>query len=64
MKCEKCEEIIQDNNIYKFRDKTLYEDCYIDAVLPPVRKMYYENDSSEFTRRLKDSYISCPQQFH
>jgi DNA-directed RNA polymerase subunit RPC12/RpoP len=64
MKCEKCGQIIQDNDGYKSRDKILCEDCYIDMLLPPVGKMYYEHSASNFMIRLKDSYISCPQQFH
>ena len=63
-KCEKCNVKIVMEEERNLNSTVLCEDCYIDAVLPPVRKMYYENDSSEFMRRLKDQYISCPQQFH
>jgi len=64
MKCDKCKEVIQDNDAYKYREKTLCEDCYIDMLLSPVGKMYYEYSASNFMIRLKDSYISRPQQFH
>ena len=63
-KCEKCNVKVVKGEEKNLNSIILCEDCYIDDVFPPVRKMYYENDSSEFTRRLKDSYISCPQQFH
>ena len=42
MKCEKCGEIIQDNNIYKFRDKTLCENCCIYIRSPRVRKTHWQ----------------------
>jgi len=63
-KCDRCNVKIVKGEERNFNSSILCEDCYIDAVLPPVRKMYYENDSSEFMRRLKDSYIACPQKFH
>ena len=63
-KCEKCNVKIETGEERDFNSRILCEDCNIDAVLPPVRKMFYENDSSEFMRRLKDSYIACPQKFH
>jgi len=64
MKCDRCNIKIVKGEGRNLNSRILCEDCYIDAVLPPVRKMYYENDSTEFTRRLKDSYIACPQKFH
>ena len=63
-KCEKCTVKIVRGEERNLNSRILCEDCYIDAILPPVRKMYYEKDSLEFMRRLKDSYISCPQKFH
>jgi len=52
MKCEKCGEIIQDNNIYKFRGKTLCENCYIDIRTPRVRKTHWQYLSSIKTEYL------------
>jgi len=62
-KCDKCDLPVHDKDKRGFNGKTLCEDCYIDMLLPPVRKMYYENSDS-FMLRLKDSYIACPQQYH
>ena len=64
MKCDRCNIGIAKGEERDLNSIILCEDCYIDAVWPQVRKMYYENDSSEFMRRLKDSYIACPQKFH
>jgi hypothetical protein len=58
-KCDKCNIKIVNGEERDLNFRVLCEDCYIDAVLPPVRKMCYENDSSEFMRRLKDSYMRC-----
>jgi len=63
-KCDKCNSKMIRGEERNLNSIILCEDCYIDAILPRVCKMYYEYDSSEFMRRLKDSYISCPQQFH
>ena len=32
MKCEKCGEIIHEDDIYRFNDKKVCDDCYIDLV--------------------------------
>ena len=64
MKCDRCNFKIEKGEERNLNSRILCEDCYIDALLPPVRKMYYKNDASEFMRRLKDSYIASPQQFH
>ncbi len=64
MKCKQCNSIIKQDEERVFNAEILCEDCYIDAQLPPVRKMFYDQDGTEFYRRLKDSYIACPQKFH
>jgi len=64
LKCDTCNIKIARGEGRDLKCRFLCEDCYIKAVWPPVRKMYYENDSSEFMRRLKDSYIAYPQKFH
>jgi len=63
-KCDRCNIKIVKGEKRDLNSITLCEDCYIDAALPPVRNMYYENDSSGFMRRLKGSYIAYPQKFH
>ena len=62
--CDTCGKAIDDGEDREHNSKICCEDCYIDAILPPVRKMYYENDASEFMRRLKDGYIVIPQRYH
>lgn len=61
--CHKCNQTINDGEEIKKNSKTLCEDCYIDTLLPPVQKSYFENDSS-FMQRLNNSYIAHPQTFH
>ncbi len=62
--CDKCKISVSKGEEYQHNSKILCEDCYIDILLSPIRKMYYESSSSNFMLRLKDSYIACPQQFH
>jgi len=62
--CDTCGRAIDEGEERKHQSKTVCEDCYIDTLLPPVRKTYYENDSSEFMRRLRDAYTSIPQRYH
>lgn len=64
MNCDKCKRIIVDGEEKEINSKILCDDCYIDAIWPPVRKMYYENDPAEFMRRLKEMYSLHPQQYH
>ncbi len=61
--CQKCKSSISTGEEREHNSNILCEDCYIDLLLPPVRKMHYENNAS-FMLRLKDSYIACPQQYH
>jgi len=61
--CDKCNKSVNQGEEMELGSQVLCEDCYIDAVSLPVRKMYYES-SSNFMMRLKDSYIACPQQYH
>ncbi len=62
-RCYKCKNVINDGDERKHNSKVLCEECYLDEIVSPVRKMYYEHSSS-FMLRLKDSYISNPQKFH
>ncbi len=62
--CAKCKQAIEDGEEMLHNSLVLCDDCYLDAVLPRVRKMYYENEPSEFMRRLKDSYSMHPQRYH
>ncbi|MCP4692174.1 MAG: hypothetical protein GY859_29280 [Desulfobacterales bacterium] len=62
--CERCKKPIIEGDERAHNEKTVCEDCYIDLLLSPVRKMYYENDASGFMLRLKDAYIAHPQQYH
>lgn len=63
-RCEKCKKAIMDGEERSHHGKSLCEDCLIDVLLPPVKKMYYDNDASGFMVRLKDSYIAHPQKYH
>lgn len=62
--CEQCQTSVSSEDEKKLHSRILCEDCYIDAVWPPVRKMYYENDPAGFVQRMKDSYSMNPQQYH
>jgi len=62
--CVKCKISISDGEERELDSQILCEDCYVDAVSPPIRKTFYENDASEFMRRLKDTPISHPQKYH
>jgi hypothetical protein len=64
MECSHCQSAIDVSEAREHRGMVLCEDCYIQVLWPPVRKMYYENDHAEFMRRLKESYVSFPQQYH
>lgn len=64
MTCDICKKTICDGEERELNSKTVCEDCCIDALLPRVRKMFYENDRAEFMRRLKDSYPVRKQRYH
>jgi hypothetical protein len=63
-KCDVCGLPLEDGEKRERNGRSICEDCYIDGLLPPVRKMHYENSSANFMIRLKDSYIAHPQKFH
>ncbi|MCP4351992.1 MAG: hypothetical protein GY795_41545 [Desulfobacterales bacterium] len=62
--CSKCGKVVNSGEEREHSSELFCEDCYIDAVSPPVRKMYYENCASNFMLRLKDSYSVREQQYH
>ena len=62
--CVECNKSISDGNGRELNSQILCEDCYIDFVSPTVRKTYYENDASEFMRRLKNASPTRPQKYH
>ena len=62
--CDKCQKAIEAGEEREYRSQILCEDCYLDAIWPRVRKTYYEHDSAEFMRRLKEAYSLHPQQYH
>jgi hypothetical protein len=64
MFCDKCKRTIDPGEERKINGETLCDDCYIDRIWPRVRKSYYQHDSAEFMRRLKESYSVYPQQYH
>jgi len=61
--CNKCNQMIEDGDERELYTKILCEDCYIDEVMPKMRKSHYDNDS-EFMQRLKDSHPVRKQQYH
>jgi hypothetical protein len=63
-KCDLCNQPLNDNEKWEHNGHKICEDCYIDGLLPKVRKMHYENSTANFMIRLKDSYIAFPQKFH
>ncbi len=64
IKCDKCDELVSCGEEREFNARVLCEDCYIDAISSPVRKMWYDNDPSGFMLRLQDSYSAHQQQYH
>ncbi len=64
MTCSKCGKSVSRGDKREHNSEVLCEDCYIDAVSLPVRKMYYENCGSNFMLRLKKSYSVGQQQYH
>lgn len=62
--CDACKRSIEVGEERELQSQILCEDCYIKAIWPPVRKMYYENDPAEFMRRLKETYSLHPQKYH
>ena len=62
--CDRCNQSIKSEEERTFNSKLLCEDCYIDVVLPPTRKPYYNNGPSEFMRRLQDNHTVCTQKYH
>ncbi len=61
--CEKCNITVEDKDSKQYYSTRLCEDCYIDELMPKMIKSHYKNQS-EFMNRLKDSYITHPQQYH
>ncbi len=64
IRCNKCNSAINDGEEVEHNSVVLCEDCYLDTIISPVRKMYYENDKAEFMQRLKESYPVRKQKFH
>ena len=61
--CVKCNKSINTEEARKRHSEILWEDCYIDEVMPKMPKAHYNNDA-EFMNRLKDSYSVRKQQYH
>ena len=64
MVCSRCKTPLLPGEERTHDGRLWCEDCYIDTVMPKVRKMFYENDPAEFMRRLKTSYSAHPQRYH
>ncbi len=62
--CYKCNNSINDGEGVEHNSVVLCEDCYLDTIISPVRKMYYENNNAAFMQRLKESYPVHKQKFH
>lgn len=62
--CVKCRKTVDEAESRMLNSEVLCDDCYIDAIWPRVRKMYYENDPAAFMQRLKESYSIHPQRYH
>jgi len=61
--CNKCNKMIREGEGRKHNSKILCEDCYIDEVMPKMKKSHYDNDA-EFMQRLKNAHPVHPQRFH
>ncbi len=64
IRCYKCNDAINYGEWIEHNSVVLYEDCYLDTIISPVRKMHYEHDKAEFMQRLKASYPVRKQKFH
>jgi hypothetical protein len=53
MKCEKCNMIIKENEVYRFKGKILCDDCYIDLVMG-VPEVDISQLSPELQRKFKN----------
>jgi len=62
--CSKCMKKIKTGEEQKMNRKVFCEDCFIDALTPQMKKTYYENDKTEFMRRLMGSYSVNKQKYH
>ncbi len=51
MRCEKCTDIIKENEVYHFRGKVLCDDCYIDLVMGVA-----EPDFTRFSPELQSKF--------
>ena len=63
-KCDQCSGLFDEKDGRPLHSLWLCDECYLDRVWPKVRKAFYENEPSEFMRRLKESYSIVPQQYH
>lgn len=62
--CDKCKDEITQGEERELNSMILCDDCYLDVVWQKPPKTFYENDSAEFMRRLKDTYSILKQKFH
>jgi len=63
MLCDQCKTTMAPGEEREHNGRLLCEDCFIDTVMPKVRKMFYENDPAEFMRRMNSSYSAHPQRY-
>jgi hypothetical protein len=61
--CSKCNQLIEDGNEKVLFTRIVCEDCFIDEMMPKMRKSHYEDDA-EFMQRLLDSHPVRKPKYH